>query len=47
MKLNIFPKGKKGEDWVSPSTLVIIILALLLGVAFLFLILKLGGKLAP
>jgi len=38
------PKGKKGVDWQSPKTLMITILAILLGLALLFFIVKLRGK---
>lgn len=35
---------KQGMDWSSPSTLVTLILAILLGLLFLFIVLKLRGK---
>lgn len=34
---------KKGEEWTSPTFLVAIILAILIGLAFLFFIIKLRG----
>ncbi len=44
----IFPKRTRGEvDWSSPETLIIIILAVLLGFALIFYVLKLKGRLLP
>ncbi|MBI2102860.1 hypothetical protein HYT55_03405 [Candidatus Woesearchaeota archaeon] len=44
----VFPKSTRGEtDWSSPETLVIIILVVLLGLAFIFYVLKLKGRLLP
>jgi hypothetical protein len=39
--------SKKGVDWTNPTTLVVLILSLLLGMALLFYLAKLRGKLLP
>ena len=39
--------NKKGVDWASPSTLVVILLAILLGLAFLYYVWQLKSRLAP
>ncbi|MBI2573383.1 hypothetical protein HYV86_05965 [Candidatus Woesearchaeota archaeon] len=43
--LTSFIRSKKGSDWLTPNTLMIIILVLLLGMALLFYAFKLRGKL--
>lgn len=48
LRKRIFPQRTRGEvDWSSPETLVILILAVLLGVGLLFYVLYLKGKLMP
>ena len=44
---NFLPRGKRGVDWAAPNTLVVIILAVLLGLAFLVYVWKLRGNLLP
>ncbi len=40
--------NKRGEvDWASPTTLVVIILAILLGIAFIWYITTVSGRIAP
>ncbi|MBS3123608.1 hypothetical protein J4437_03145 [Candidatus Woesearchaeota archaeon] len=36
--------NKKGVDWTSPQTLAILLLSLLLGLAFLYFVWQLRGK---
>lgn len=45
--VELFSDKKAEVDWSSPETLVIIILVVLLGLAFIFYILKLKGRLLP
>lgn len=40
-------RDKKGVDWGSSTTLVTIILAIIIGLAFIFYIIKLKGRLIP
>jgi len=41
-------ESRQGEtDWTSPQMLVILILAVLLGLVFIFYVLKLKGRLLP
>jgi hypothetical protein len=42
-----FPKGKKAVDWASPTTMITVILSIILGLAFLYYIWTLKGKLGP
>lgn len=48
LRKRAFPKCTRGEvDWSSPETLVVLILAVLLGVGLLLYVLYLKGKLIP
>ena len=39
--------NKKGVDWSNPQTLVVVVLAIILGLTFLYLVWNLRGRLMP
>jgi len=45
--ISFFKMNKKGVEWKSPEFIVVLILTILVGIAFIYFLLKLQGRVAP